>query len=229
MTRMQKKSSDDIVRLGHELKARGYAVYAHPQFGGVVPGAHDPKGAHYAGKGEAIDVGRDRGGPVSAHEQQHLDRLAVELDARGFAVIWWRGPNDHQDHLHAATAAWRGAPGYRYSLAGSRQSIGLNIDGKWGPRTWSALAWALNRPTPPRPGWNTAPDVVRPLQRMLRTERRSNSLMVDGRLGPATWRALTDLMGVQMRSEQPTADYSPTTAILQLNLMAMGRVVHSWR
>lgn len=224
-----KNAPEDVVRLGRELRERGYQVYAHPLFGGVTKGAHDPKGAHYSNGGEAIDVGRDKGGPMSAHEQLHLDRLAVELDARGFAPIWWRGPNDHQDHLHAATSKWRGAPGYRYAAAGSRQTYKLQIDGKWGPATWAGLAWALNRPAPTRAGWNVTGDVVRPLQRLIHTETRSERLTVDGKLGPATWTALADLLGVERRTKQPTADYSAVTAILQLNIMALGRVVHSWR
>lgn len=223
MTR-QKNAPRDIVLLGQELKERGFQVYAHKSFGGVSPTAHDPKGAHYANGGEAIDVGRDDGGPVSPSERAALDRLAVELDARRYAVIWNRGPNDHVDHLHAATGRWRTAVGYRFTLSGSRRFIGLNIDGQWGPRTWAGVAWALNREAPKKPGWNTAPDVVRPLQRVLRTETGSTRLEVDGRLGPATWAALGEVLGVKV-PKQPTAAFASVTALLQVNVSLLGRVV----
>ena len=219
-----KNHPKDIVRLGHELKERGYQVYAHPLFGGVNATAHDPKGAHYSNGGEAIDVGRDLGGPTSAHERMHMDRLSVELDARGFAPIWNRGTNDHQDHLHAATARWRGAAGYRYRLTGSRQGYRLNIDGRWGPATWAGVAWALNVKAPTRPSWNRAASVVRPLQRQIRTEQRSDALTVDGLLGPQTWAALGDVLGVRV-PRQPTSDYASLTALVQVRIVALGRIV----
>jgi hypothetical protein len=223
MTRT-KGSPKDLRLLGRELRLRGFTVYAHPDFGGVTPGAHDPKGAHYRPGGEAVDVGRDKGGPVSAHEQMHMDRLAVELDARRFAVIWWRGPGDHQDHLHAATSNWRGAPGYRFGAARSRQNCVVSIDGLWGPKTWAALSWALNRDATPGLHFSRQNPTTRALQAVINTEAGRELLELDGALGPRTWTALGELLGVRAEP-RPTTALSSVTAVLQLHLHALGRVV----
>jgi hypothetical protein len=223
MTRL-KNHPKDIERLGHELVSRGFHVYAHPKFGGVNPTAHDPKGAHYSNGGEAIDVGRDKGGPISLHEQLHMDRLAVELDARGFAPIWNRGPNDHQDHLHAETRYAGRAARTAYRLTRPRQGHRLTIDGRWGPATWNGVAWALNLPAPRTKSFSGARDVTKALQRMLRTETGSDSLEIDGSLGPATWKALAGVLGVQA-GQGPRTTFSSVTALVQVNIVALGRLV----
>ena len=219
-----KNHPDDIVRLGRELQARGYAVGEHPLFGGVHPTAHDPKGRHHTKPARAIDVNRDRGGAYGPNEHTYLDRLAPEVDARGFGVAWNVAPGNHETHAHIETRGANDGGRTGYRLRGSRQNYRLQVDGRWGPATWAGVAWALHMPAPRVATWNGAGDVTTALQLLLRTEMRNNDVTPDGLLGPKTWQALGDVMGVAT-PKQPTTSFASLTVLVQMTIVAFGRLV----
>lgn len=82
-----------IVALGHALKARGIRVGEGPApFGPVYP-VHSANSFHK--RGLALDLNYD-GKKVS--EMVYFDKLAPELVAAGYRVIWRQ--RGHYDHLH---------------------------------------------------------------------------------------------------------------------------------
>lgn len=227
-----KAQKADIVRLGHELRLRGFAVYEHPSFGGMNPKWHIPNSKHLDGR--AVDVGRDpkAGVPISLHERTAFDALAPELDRRRFGVIWWRKfigkPRDHMDHLHAETreSDSQQEPG-RYVNSGAARKptaagvdihgravgeIGgkLHTDGKLGRLTIARMQLWLGTPVD---GELSEPSsrAVRALQAFLNTEQRG-SLSLDGKLGPATITALQRHLGTPVDGEL----WRPSKAVTEL-------------
>jgi len=88
--------SGDIVALGKALQAQGIRVSEHPEFGGVNP-VH--KGAAH-GQGRALDLNIGRGN-VEASDPvmgERFDKLAEQLKAAGYKVIWRSA--GHDNHIH---------------------------------------------------------------------------------------------------------------------------------
>lgn len=215
-----KARRDDIVRLGTELRLRGFSVYEHPNFGGVTPRWHIPGSKHLDGR--ALDAGRDPrpGAPISHHERIAFDALAPELDRRRFGVIWWRTapgkPQDHRDHLHAETreSDAQQYPG-RYSNSGAARkptAAGVDIhgravgeiggklveDGKLGRLTIARIQLWLGTPVDGEL-WEVS-RAVRALQAFLNTEQRG-SLTLDGKLGQRTISQLQRYLGTPVDGE----------------------------
>lgn len=187
---MIKTQKGDIVRLGIEMKHRGYAVWEHSGFGGVKRGAHMPNSKH--ARDEAIDLNFNPRVPTSAEEDRRFDRLAPELVRRFFGVIWNRGPGDHSTHLHAET--WGRPLQYsgRYRLKRRRTWRKLKADGSWGRLTTLALQEWLGTPADGNFDWGS--NSAKALQAFLNTELRGN-LKIDGKFGPASIRALQRYLG----------------------------------
>lgn len=98
--------SGDISALGKALQAQGLRVSEHPEFGGVNP-VHKGK-AHYEGRALDINIGR---GNVEANDPvmgERFDKLAEQLKAAGYKVIW--RDKGHYDHIHveAGTGGGKG-------------------------------------------------------------------------------------------------------------------------
>lgn len=96
--------SGDITALGKALQAQGLRVSEHPDFGGVNP-VHKGK-AHYEGRALDINIGR---GNVEANDPvmgERFDKLAEQLKAAGYKVIW--RDKGHYDHLHVETGSGGG-------------------------------------------------------------------------------------------------------------------------
>lgn len=231
-----KTRTDDIVRLGLELQARGFTVWEHPAFGGVKASAHIPNSKHL--RAEAIDANRDpRGRPTSHSEDIAFDALSVELAVRGFGVIWNRGnyPGDHATHCHAETAGNpQQYPGRIRLKSGARQPTARGVDlmgtyvvadGVLGPKTITRLQyWA-----------GTYPDgildekgsgFVKALQRYLNTQQRG-TLTVDGALGRRTITALQSELGTPV--DGVLSPRSAAVKRLQQRLNARGNIAHSAR
>lgn len=88
--------SGDIKALGKMLQDQGLRVSEHPEFGGVNP-VHKGK-AHYEGRAIDLNVGR---GNVEANDPvmgARFDKLADQLRAAGYKVIW--RSSGHYDHMH---------------------------------------------------------------------------------------------------------------------------------
>lgn len=106
------KTKADILALERELRARGFIIYCGPShsYNGVCrKGNHGHDDDSYHWLAGAIDIGLDpsSGAAISNYERAHLDRLATELRARGFRVLWNVGPGNHQDHLHVDISNYR--------------------------------------------------------------------------------------------------------------------------
>lgn len=204
-----KAQKADIVRLGHELRLRGFSVYEHPSFGGVNPKWHIRGSKHLDGR--ALDSGRNpaSGAPVSIYERTAFDALAPELDRRRFGVIWWRTApgkrQDHRDHLHAETRE-SDAQQYprRYSNSGAARKPtprgvdihgrpDLTVDGTLGKLTLERIQLWLGTPVTGAYS-KRGSTMVRALQAFLNTEQRG-SLTLDGTLGKLTITALQRHLG----------------------------------
>lgn len=112
--------SGDIVALGHALEKMGVKISEHPSFGGVSPTAHGKNSAHY--DGNAIDINATSGNRIEAQDPvtgPMFDRLAAQLQAAGYTVLW--KVRNHYDHIHAQI----GGKGIRggHSAVGGEQGV----------------------------------------------------------------------------------------------------------
>lgn len=234
---IMKAQKADILRLGHELRLRGFSVYEHPAFGGVNPKWHIRGSKHLDGR--ALDSGRNpaSGAPVSIFERTAFDALAPELDRRRFGVIWWRTapgkPQDHRDHLHAETRESNGQQyPRRYSNSGAARvptARGVDIhgrpdlvtDGTLGKLTLERTQLWLG--TPVTGAFSTrGSTMIRALQAYLNTEQRG-SLTLDGTLGPATLRQLQRYLGTPVTGKYSRRG-STMVRELQRRLNARGNI-----
>lgn len=90
-----------LIELGHVLKARGVRVgEGPPPFGPIYPvhasnSYHSRKPKEGGPAGLALDLNYDGKGVT---EKAYFDRLADQLVAAGWRVIWWT--KGHYDHIH---------------------------------------------------------------------------------------------------------------------------------
>lgn len=215
-----KTTRADVVRLGHELLARGFLVWEHPDFGGVDPKYHIKNSKH--NRAEAIDVNVKGGGRT---EDDELDELAVELVGRGFGVIWNRGAGDHEHHLHAETLGNPDQYAGRVRVKRRDTWPRVKVDGKLGPETITALQLALHTPATGKISAKTSSTVVAALQRYLNTEARAAELVVDGKLGPKTISALQRYLDTPVTGKITARGSSTVVEALQHTLNATGSLV----
>lgn len=184
-----------LVRLGRELQLRGCSVNEHPAFPPLHPGAHIANSKHKIAR--AIDVNRSWAitGAGARAEDDFFDKLAPELMARGFGVIWNRGnyPGDHTHHLHVETITSRSEnyPG-RVKLKGRRWTANLKVDGIGGPKSIAALQTAMGTYVDGRMDWGGS--LGKALQAFLNTETNAG-LVIDGKFGYRSCQALQAYLG----------------------------------
>lgn len=109
----------DLVALGKALQQRGIRVSEHPAFGGVSH-VHGPNSAHY--KGNAIDINATSGNRVEANDPvmgPKFDKLAQELQAAGYTVLW--KVRNHFNHIHAQIGG-QGIRGGKSAIGGGSTS-----------------------------------------------------------------------------------------------------------
>jgi hypothetical protein len=88
----------DIIKLGHFLQRRGFAVGENAYFGGIQ-GGHAPGGYHYKCENAgALDVNYGGPGDLVPAEVAAVDPIIGPLNDLGFRTIW-RAPG-HYNHLH---------------------------------------------------------------------------------------------------------------------------------
>lgn len=183
-----------LVRLGLELKQRGCFVGEHPLFGGVAP-VHMKGSKHDTA--DAIDVNKSwvTWGNAQATEDAFFDLLSVELMARGWGVIWNRGPGDHDKHLHVECIRWV-SENYdgrvRLKTRNRPWTANLKVDGKRGPKTISALQTSMGTFVDGKMDWGGS--LGKALQAFLNTELNAG-LKIDGKCGRLTQQALSRYFG----------------------------------
>jgi cell division protein FtsB len=108
-------SSNDIVKLGHLLRAHGFAVGENAEMGdNPAPGVHSATGYHYRCRNSAaLDVNADAG-PGS--EKSLIDGIVADVQRLGFRTIWQAA--GHYDHIHIDLAA-SGPIGEGYGSGGA--------------------------------------------------------------------------------------------------------------
>lgn len=112
----------DIVALGRYLQSQGLRVSGHSQFGGQERGSHSSNSRHYRDMAIDVNVGTgvtEADDPVAG---QRFDKLATDLRAAGYSVIW--RDKGHYNHLHASVGGPEGAgsSGEGQGLIGMAQS-----------------------------------------------------------------------------------------------------------
>lgn len=110
--------SGDIVALGRALEKMGVKISEHPSFGGVSPTAHGKNSAHY--DGNAIDINATSGNRIEAQDPvtgPMFDRLAAQLQAAGYTVLW--KVKNHYDHIHAQIGG-KGIKGGHSAIGGEQ-------------------------------------------------------------------------------------------------------------
>lgn len=179
VTGKPQNSKAKLVRLLNELVVRRNRVWEHPQFGGVNPKWHIPNSKHV--RGRAGDINRFYG---QRDEDDFFDHLAVELMQRGWGVIWNRGRNDHEWHLHVETII-RKSENYRGRVRRKRSGTyrpnpRLVVDGIPGNKTVTALQRSMGTYVDGDFEWGG--QCAKALQAFLNTELNAK-LVVDGKFG----------------------------------------------
>lgn len=98
---------NNIVELGRYLQRQGLRITGHSQFGGQERGSHASNSRHY--RDMAIDVNLGTG-LVEADDPAagaRFDKLATELKAAGYNVIW--RAKGHYNHMHVSVGSPEGA------------------------------------------------------------------------------------------------------------------------
>lgn len=92
-----KRTVDDLVQLGKELRSKGFTVSENKALGdNPRPGAHMASGYHYKfDNSGAIDINW----PNASEEKAKLDALVPIMRQKGFHVLWQ--VKGHYNHAHA--------------------------------------------------------------------------------------------------------------------------------
>jgi hypothetical protein len=103
-------SGSSLVELGRRLQSQGLTISGHSAFnpgGRMTTSGHASNSRHY--RDQAIDINAP-GGIVEADHPEwgpRFDRIAAELQAAGYSVLW--RTQGHDNHIHASIGPQEGS------------------------------------------------------------------------------------------------------------------------